>query len=868
MPYPVQPPNPPAIIEDLPSKTPVTPQCKEAACRVSPPAPVSASNKPLGTATSPNPTPPETFASEASPWKVAKKAALLGAPVSIGTGIQEPALRSQEGELLTTGGDISGKWEDNQQRKTVSPGLGGRKVHPPVVTRLLTQERGKAVREFDLRAPSQSEQPLQNQEVAPKQLPSGVPSPISQLNPSAPQQIPTVVPQIEPQEVPPTTPQPQTPLPPQQVPQVAPPATPPQNPPSPGAGQTAPPPVKPITPSGLGGVVELTADRQEYDVNRQIITAEGNVLIRFQNGVVDSDRAQISLPNRVLVAEGNVALRRGQQLLRGDRLEYYFTQDNGSVLNASGEIIQTRLGEDLNPISPTEVGPGAVLSRPLSDRILIDQPLQQVTSPGGDTFVFGSGRNFQYLPAGPQKVGGTVNHYRFQAERVDFDSEGWRATRIRITNDPFSPPELELRADTARFRQLQPLVSELTTTNSRLVFDQGLSLPIFQDRRVIDRRPREPALITFGYDAGDRGGLFAQAPLTILSSPGVRFSVTPQYFIQRGIQRGTFLAPSDFGFLSRLDATLSPRTTLTGRAEFLTLDPTNLENKTRASLRLREVIGTTLPHTLGLEYSYRDRLYNGSLGFQTVQQSLGALITSPPIVPLGKTGFNLNYQAGIQYVNADTDRANLLSPVRTNNRISLTRYQGAATLSRGFLLWQGQPLPATANEGLRYTPVPVVPYLVLSGSIVGVATGYSSGDSQSSLSGNIGLQGQFGHFSRPFLDYTAFNLTYSQVALVGSSPFLFDRQVDNSVLSGGITQQIYGPIRIGFQTSINLNTAKALSTDYIVEYSRRTYDIILRYNPVLAIGSLSLRISDFNWQGNAEPFDGTTVRPVIQGVPR
>ena len=872
MPYPVQPPKPPAIIENLPPKTPVTPQCREAKCRFSTQTPVSVSNKALETTAIPNQTPPETFAPEPSPLKAAKSAALLGGPVSIGSKIQESAVSSQDQELPTIEGEISGKWENNQQQKTASLGSGEGKIKPPAVTRLLTQERGGAVREFDFQAPTWSEQPLQKQEMAPKQLPAGVPLPTSQPQSPPPQQIPTVVPQIEPQEVPSQNPQPQSPPPPLQIPQVAPPPTPqPQNPPvqpqPSGTGQKTPP-VKPITPSGLGGVVELTADRQEYDVNRQIITAEGNVLIRLQNGVVDSDRAQISLPNRVLVAEGNVALRRGQQILRGDRLEYYFAQDHGTVLRASGEIIQARTGTDFNPISPTSVGPATVLSRPLSDRILVDQPLQQVTYPGGYTFLFGSGRNFQYLPTGPAQKNVSVNHFRFQAERVDFDSEGWRATNIRITNDPFSPPELELRADTARFRQLQPLVSELTTTHSRIVFDQGLSLPIFQDRRVIDQRPREPALISFGYDATDRGGFFAQIPYTVFSSPQARLSVTPQYFIQRGIKQGTFLAPSDFGFLGRLDATLSPRTTIRGRTEFLTLDPTDLENKTRASLRLNQVIGTTLPHTLALEYSYRDRLYNGSLGFQTVQQSLGAVISSPPAIPLGKTGISLNYQAGIQYINATTDRLDLLSPNRTNDRINLARYQGVAILSRGFSLWQGQALPATANEGLHYTPVPVVPYLLLSSSVVGVATGYSSGDSQSSLSGNIGLQGQFGHFSRPFLDYTGFNISYSQVVGVGSSPFLFDRQVDNKVLSGGITQQLYGPIRVGFQTSFNLDTGRALSTDYILEYSRRTYDLILRYNPTLAIGSLSLRINDFNWQGSAEPFDGTTVRPVIQGVPR
>ncbi|HEY9871797.1 MAG TPA: DUF3769 domain-containing protein, partial [Candidatus Obscuribacterales bacterium] len=139
---------------------------------------------------------------------------------------------------------------------------------------------------------------------------------------------------------------------------------------------------------------------------------------------------------------------------------------------------------------------------------------------------------------------------------------------------------------------------------------------------------------------------------------------------------------------------------------------------------------------------------------------------------------------------------------------------------------------------------------------------------QNSISGNIGLQGQIGHFSRPFLDYTGFNITYSQIFPNGLSPFLFDRIVDTKVLSGGILQQVYGPFRLGFQTSVNLDRNKEISTDYFVEYSRRTYNIVLRYNPVVEIGSISFRINGFNWGGNPEPFAGSDVRPVFQGVPR
>jgi hypothetical protein len=628
-----------------------------------------------------------------------------------------------------------------------------------------------------------------------------------------------------------------------------------QPPPGPGV------PVQ-LPPMGPEDVVELTADRQEYDEKQQIITAEGHVVMRFRQSVLDADRLQINLQTRTAVAEGNVALRRGEQTLRGQRFEYNFFQETGTVRQASGELYTATSGQDFSPNLPLDVTALASQERPLSDRILASQPQENITNPGGVTVGVGSQPN--------QRNGGfqetrTVRRLRYQADRVDFTPQGGVATNIRFTNDPFSPPELEMRADKARWTRLSPEVDEIVATRPRAVFDQGLSLPILKHRMVIDRRERDPAVVSFGYDLPERGGLYAERSFYPISQPQFSLKLTPQFYIQRALEGGGDNLESLFGIKGRLNATLGPRTTLQGSAALTSFDLSKIDTDWRASMLLRQQVGT---YSLTGEYSYRDRLFNGSLGYQTVQSSIGAVLTSPRIA-LGSSGINLNYQLGAQYINADTDRLDLLKPVRENNRVDLSRFQASAGLSRGIQLWKGSPLPVSASEGLKYTPVPVVPYLQLVLGLVGVTSAYSSGDSQSALTGSVRLEGQFGHFSRPWLDYTAFNLVYSQVLQDGASPFLFDRVVDTKVLGAGISQQIYGPFRVGFQTAINLDTGKDINTDYIVEYSRRTYGIVLRYNPVKEIGSLTLRISDFNWTGGARPFYGDgEVRSVEGGVRR
>ena len=75
-------------------------------------------------------------------------------------------------------------------------------------------------------------------------------------------------------------------------------------------------------------------------------------------------------------------------------------------------------------------------------------------------------------------------------------------------------------------------------------------------------------------------------------------------------------------------------------------------------------------------------------------------------------------------------------------------------------------------------------------------------------------------------------------------------------------------MRFGFQTNYSIDQNQEISTDYFIEWSRRTYSILLRYNPVLQLGAVNIRISDFNWTGNPGNFQGTGVRPVIDGVSR
>ena len=631
---------------------------------------------------------------------------------------------------------------------------------------------------------------------------------------------------------------------------------------------------QPGIPVGEVETIEVIADRQEYDRQKGTITASGNVVMRFAQSVMTGDRLEVNLENRLAVAAGNVVLTRGKQVLRGQRFEYNLVADRGVILNAGGEIYQPSLNRDTD-FKQRLVSESSISGRALSDRLINNQPLTDVTAEEGLSLSLGS-RGLDLIGDRDFNGGSTIKRLRFEADRLEFEAENWTADELRLTNDPFSPPELELRAETATFQQVESNVGKLNTEKSALVIDDRLKIPLLVRAFAFDSRPRRPGLFSIAFDGDERGGLYIERTWSLLATEKFRWDFTPQYFLQRAIFPTTFGFSDDdeggafnsavFGLTSRARADFSQRTNLNANASLTGVDLTNTEDSLRSKIELQNRLGNLAnPFRLSLEYNYRDRLFNGSLGFQTVRESVGGVITSPQIT-LGDTGINLNLQGSIKRINDDTDRIDLLEPVRENDRISLTRYQAAAFASKNFSLWTGEALPSNQKQGLRYTPVPVVPYLDLFTRVSGVSSLYSNSDNQLSLEGKVGIEGQLGHFSRDWLDYTGFKLSYSQNLRGDESPFLFDRLVDRQTLSVDITQQIYGPIRFGYQTAIDLRDRDTISTDYILEYSRRTHNIILRYNPVLEIGSLNLQISDFNWQGNSEPFRQENITPVIQGV--
>ncbi|MBM5814819.1 MAG: DUF3769 domain-containing protein, partial [Cyanobacteria bacterium M_DeepCast_100m_m1_067] len=276
--------------------------------------------------------------------------------------------------------------------------------------------------------------------------------------------------------------------------------------------------------------------------------------------------------------------------------------------------------------------------------------------------------------------------------------------------------------------------------------------------------------------------------------------------------------------------------------------------------------------------AYRERIYNGSLGLQTVVYSYGANLAGTAVFNRPKPAAAAAPEGeSVTLPRPSQSTGPFFAPVSLNWAAQSGNYQAALyqtntldTLWRSYAnlaigttlqLWQGSALDASDDpkRGLRYSPSPVVPGLGVDFGASGYLASYSDGSNQNTLTLFGGPSLTLGQFNKPFLDYTRFSASIASTFLGGASPFGFDRTVDLRTLSFQAAQQIYGPLVVEAGATFNIDNGSEfygdVSYSYVeVKLQRRSYELGVYYSPYDGIGGIRVKLNDFNFTGTGTPF--------------
>ncbi len=584
--------------------------------------------------------------------------------------------------------------------------------------------------------------------------------------------------------------------------------------------------------------LQLKSDTQSFNQITEVFEATGNVEMRFGRTILRADRMTIAIPTQQVIAEGTVQVELGDQRVEGDRLEYNFQTEQGVLSPASGQVDIRNLPAD-----------------------------SASTGLGNDLLSGSSARNQD--PDRPES-----RFVRFEAEQITFDASSWQGVNVRVTNDPFDPPELEVRSPMVRSELQADGSSRVIIEPGQLAFDQVFFLPLpirFQLDEFEEQTPI--SIYVDNFDREEiRRGLIIQPNFELLDRPNLNFVVSPQLYPQR-LADGVNGLSDAVGLQTRLQVVHPKGQTTTVLAELRGLVFEELADRLLG--KVEHVIPTGDGGSVRYSYGYRERFFSGLLGFQTVQNRLGARYNSP-VLALGNSGVEFSYRVALDLIDAlgqdPIDEEAARADETSDQELQLARVQLGTALSRSFPLWQPEvetgPLLVgdvgleSAPPQLRFSPSPIQQGLWLNTGFSSNQALYSNGETQSYLSGSIGVDAVLGKFVKDTFDYTNVNVVYSNGFLAGASPFLFDRITTREQLYLGFLQQLYGPIRVGARTTIDLQSGERVDTTYTVGYDRRTYGFSLRYNPVLETGAVELRVDSFNWE--ADPVNFTEVTGGIE----
>jgi hypothetical protein len=481
----------------------------------------------------------------------------------------------------------------------------------------------------------------------------------------------------------------------------------------------------------------------------------------------------------------------------------------------------------------------------------------------------------------PKPSRGQLNRLRFQASNLVIRGNRWSAREVAFTNDPFTPANSWTIGYQVEAQFEGDGVTRIRAQRTRILLSNRLAVPGINSA-VIGEEALQFSLDT---DKRDRDGIYLgyNLPTLRIGEKG-KLNLQPQFMLQRAIKGRTesYTAPGKtlagprvnqdlqagdlFGLTGVLDLPID-RFRLQADTSLSTLSPDNLAAGTRSIVRLGTPLGLT-GHSSSqgqLFSSYRERVYNGSLGLQTVVYSYG-----------GQLEGSLRFNPDPADPATEQRRAPYFGPIDIDWRAVAGNYQASlfqrdqldtqwrSRLNAGFSsslrLWEASLDPEREDlAALRYSAEPVRPGLAMNFGLATSLARYQAGDRQNTLTLFGGPAFTIGRLREPWFDYTQFALLVGGTFRDGLSPFGFDRAVDLRTLSFRAAQQLYGPVVLEAGATVNIDPNSRFYGDVSYSYlelklQQRSYSLGVYYSPYDGIGGIRIRLNDFSFAGSGTPF--------------
>ncbi len=576
--------------------------------------------------------------------------------------------------------------------------------------------------------------------------------------------------------------------------------------------------------------IVIQSDKQS-EIN-DVIYAEGNVSLSYRGKFLQADNLTYDKLNKEISAKGNILLILGGQILKVSKLEYSFISEKGYLLDVQGSINTNTFMDDLSS------------NFSLSDSNKIESLLKLEKEEVLNT-------------------PGKINNWIFSTEKISIDGKKWQSNKAIFSNDILQSKQVKIEINSLEAYAWNEELRFRSSLNY-LVLDENVSIPFWFGNRTLSNSGQNldsKSSWTIGYDNLDKDGLFIAKKFKSLNlSDDFIFNLEPQFLIQRSfngktnsfVKKGDLITGEKVEREAKFADYFGFESLLKGKVNNWDLEIVNQinsldTNKFSDALRSKSILNKQI-NFLNAKWDksfygvYRDRVWNGSLGESEIYAGYGSKLEKKHTWEVNGTNKTEVLSLGLAHLKGESlGSENLVNSLKGNLFYSL---------DQNIPLSVDKPKNKIIDSSYEYIYEPIKKGLSLNTRLEGMYSLYHDGNHQEYIGFGFGPELILGNFKTKTFDYTRISIFPFYKLKNGDSIFKFDQISDKFTLNIGFDQQLFGPIILKSNGTLNLDSdtndyGKFINSKISLNWKKRSYEFGIFYQPHNQAGGIAFKLFGF-----------------------
>ena len=576
--------------------------------------------------------------------------------------------------------------------------------------------------------------------------------------------------------------------------------------------------------------LEIQSEIQSEENN--ILKAENNVLVLYRGNILKADNLIYDKTQKTISATGNIYLSIGDQLFEMDNFQYDFNNEKGFLFNVKGLIKTDNLIKDLfSSFDNSDIKKIEILKQIKKDEVLNT----------------------------PNKV----ENWLFFTDKIEINGDKWKSDKAIFTNDLLELKQVKIEINSLEVISRKEELLFKSSLNY-LILDENFFIPFWFGQRTLTKSGESfnfASRWNLGFDNLDRDGYFIGRKFnTINLFNDFVLDLEPQLLIQRSLKGYTksFVnkGESITGNKVKRDASFLDYFSLNSKikgkintwdfetdSQINSFESGKFSDALRVSTKLKKEI--TLLNTqwnTSFHGVYRDRIWNGSIGESEIYLGYGSKLekqNSWEVNGIKKTEI---LSLGLGYIEAEA--------LNSENLVTSFKGDFFYSLDQKFPINVDNIPKKFIDDSYKYTAEPVQSGLSLNTKLTSLYSVYDNGNNQQYVGFGAGPEFIFGNFKHKLFDYTRISVLPFYKIKNGNSLFKFDQISDKFSLDIALDQQLFGPLVLKSNGTLNLDSdskdyGNFINSKISLNWKKRSYEFGMFYQPHNESGGILFTLFGF-----------------------